>query len=118
MAKDVQVTRERIAKLKSKLEDLRRDNVVKNLVSGVEEEDEEERQTREEMVRNKEQYKDASQKLKGLKLEIENIQLLQKKNADQLEKDFLKYVTLKQQERETSLASVDSSILASNIRDN
>ena len=51
------------------------------------------------MVRAKEKYKDTSQKLKGLKLEIKNIQILKKKNLDQLEKDFLKYISFKQQER-------------------
>ena len=51
------------------------------------------------MVRAKEKYKDISQKLKGLKLEIENIQILQKKNAKQLQDDFEKYLRYKEQER-------------------
>ena len=45
------------------------------------------------------------------------MQILLKKNKDQMEKDFLKYVLYKQQEREKTTSTVDSSLLASNIRD-
>ncbi len=69
------------------------------------------------MVRTKKQYQEASLKLKAIKSEVENIQILLKKNKEQIEKDFLKYVMYKQQEREKTTSAVDSSLLASNIRD-
>lgn len=69
------------------------------------------------MNRLKEIYRENFDKLKSLKLEIENINVLQKKNVEQLEKDFLKYIKFKQQERETTINTVDSSLLASNIKD-
>jgi hypothetical protein len=37
--------------------------------------------------------------------------------VEQLEKDFLRYIRYKQQERENTISAVDSSLLASNIRD-
>ena len=69
------------------------------------------------MIRLKEIYRENFDKLKSLKLEIENINVLQKKNVEQLEKDFLKYIKFKQQERENTINTVDSSLLASNIKD-
>lgn len=70
-----------------------------------------------EIAKLREVYKSNFDSLKGIKQEIENIQALQRKNVEQLEKDFLRYIKYKQQERETTISAVDSSLLASNIKD-
>lgn len=49
------------------------------------------------MGRLKEVYRTNFDKLKSLKLEIQNINVLQKKNVEQLQKDFLRYIKYKQQ---------------------
>ena len=55
--------------------------------------------------------------LKHLKNDIESIQLLQKKQMEQLKKDFTKWYMLKQKERTNMTQSIDSSLMTSNIKD-
>lgn len=55
--------------------------------------------------------------LKSLKNDIESIQVLQKKQMEQLKKDFTKWYLLKQKERSSLTQEIDSSLLTSNIRD-
>ena len=65
----------------------------------------------------KEQSKPIATELKNLKNDIENIQLIQKKNMEQLKKDFTKWYMLKQKERSALTQSIDSSLMTSNIKD-
>lgn len=65
----------------------------------------------------KEKSKPLASELKNLKNDIESIQLLQKKQMEQLKKDFTKWYMLKQKERTAMTQEIDSSLMASNIKD-
>ena len=65
----------------------------------------------------KEQSRPVAQELKTLKNDIESIQLLNKKQMEQLKKDFMKWYMLKQKERTNMTQSIDSTLLTSNIKD-
>lgn len=62
-------------------------------------------------------YRVNYQKLKAIKADIESINALQKKNKEQLNKDFLRYLQFAWQRREKTVSNIDSSLLASNVRD-
>ena len=65
----------------------------------------------------KEQSKPLANELKNLKNDIESIQLLQKKQMEQLKKDFTKWYMLKQKQRTNLTQSIDSTLMTSNIKD-
>ena len=70
-----------------------------------------------EIMSLKEQSKPLASELKNLKNDIESIQLLQKKQMEQLKKDFTKWYMLKQKERSNLTQSIDASLMTSNIKD-
>lgn len=55
--------------------------------------------------------------MKNLKNDIDSIEILQKKQMEQLKKDFTKWYMLKQKERSNLTQSVDPSLMTSNIKD-
>jgi hypothetical protein len=51
-------------------------------------------------------------------MEIESIEMIEKKNREQLENDFHKFMIFKQKEREQMMQQLDQSVLKkSNIKD-
>jgi hypothetical protein len=70
------------------------------------------------MLELKNVYRENFERLKILKMEIESIEMIEKKNLEQLEKDFHKWVLFKTKERESTVQQLDQSLLKkSTIKD-
>ena len=109
--------RSKIQSNKQRLQNIKRQNAVNNLIEGKEKQDPRQQKLQNDIMSLKEQSKPLANELKSLKNDIESIQLLQKKHMQQLKKDFAKWYMLKQKERSNMTQGIDSTLLASSIKD-